>query len=117
MAFRGSPARLMECHPWAWMNTLLTMRHLVFLAACLLIVDAASAGPKLADQLRDFDATVVRADTPLGKSLPGMLAAALKARRDAANEVESKLWHLRLRNKTDWEEYRDTRLKRLRAAL
>ena len=41
----------MECHPWAWMNTLLTMRHLVFLAACLLIVDAASAGPKLGNRL------------------------------------------------------------------
>src|SRR5262249_10156215 len=87
------------------------------LAVAIMVSAPQTGRAQLAEQLRDFDAGVVPGDSELGKSLPQMLSASLKARRDAANVVESKLWHLRIRDKRDWEEYRDTRIKRLRASL
>src|SRR5262249_59436726 len=87
------------------------------LAVAIMVSAPQTGRAQLAEQLRDFDAGVVPGDSELGKSLPQTLSASLKARRDAANVVESKLWHLRIRDKRDWEEYRDTRIKRLRASL
>ncbi len=86
----------------------------IFLAGLVqgIFPPAAFADSKqLAEHLRKLD---------LGgqdKALAGMLGDALKSRRDYANDIESKIWHLRLRNKTDWEEFRDTRIKRLRESL
>src|SRR5262245_44763581 len=94
------------------------MRLTIALTLTALLAPAvARASTKLADDLRGFDATVISPDSELGKKLPQMLGTALRARRDDANWIESKIWHLRIRNKTDWEEYRDARMKRLRASL
>lgn len=88
---------------------------------CILLLVLFSAVPAeaggLADRLRQFDATVIPRDSELGKQLPQMLGASLRARRDDANVIESKIWHLRIRDKTDWEAYRDVRLRRLEKAL
>src|SRR5690348_13439422 len=90
----------------------------VFIAAaaalCLVGQPAFTDSKQLADEIKQLDAKKSPDET---KAMAQMLGTALKTRRDYANEIESKIWHLRIRNKTDWEEYRDTRIKRLRASL
>src|SRR5438445_336000 len=68
------------------------MRHVLLCAACFFAGEAAAGSP-LAGRLRDFDATVVPADSALGKALPGMLAASLKARQGCYVLVPDQLGH------------------------
>ncbi len=95
------------------------MKRTLAVLSTVLVVTAPmpAADEALRARLQQFDFTVIPPASELAKSLPQMLANHLKKRRDLANVLESQMWHLRIRDKRDWEEYRDTRIKRLRESL
>src|SRR5262245_57468775 len=94
-----------------------TVKRIIIVTVAILLLVSGQAftdSKQLADEIKQLEA---RKSPDEIKALAQMLGTALKTRRDYANEIESKIWNLRIRNKTDWEEYRDTRIKRMRAAL
>jgi hypothetical protein len=71
---------------------------------------------------KDFAATlrelgpVVDPATDLGKLLPKMLGADIKARRDAINKADSDAWHA-LKTREDWEQFKAPRIAALKRSL
>src|SRR4051794_23749113 len=88
----------------------------VLLGLLVLALEAPAADPTLAEQLKEFNGTVVPADSEKGKQLPAMVSDETRPRRSAANERETKLWR-EVQNRADWERYRDPRLQALRESL
>jgi dienelactone hydrolase len=102
----------MHSQPSPSRPTLLTL-------ALLLLSTAARAdepAPKLADQLRRLDSTVIAPADERAKALPSMLARDARVRRRAAAVRENAAWQA-VRTRADWEAFRDIRLKALRASL
>src|SRR4051812_41061526 len=83
------------------------------LCAAALHADAVKA---LADKLRSLDTTVLATDADKAKELQETLSRDIRQRRQAANDRETDAWKA-LKNKADWECYRDERIKALRASL
>ncbi|MBL8799533.1 MAG: acetylxylan esterase [Planctomycetia bacterium] len=70
----------------------------------------------LAAQLKELNAAVVPADSEQGKELPKMLSTDARNRIRAANQRETKAWQ-ELKNKADWEKFKEPRIAALRASL
>src|SRR5438093_2857262 len=93
----------------------------LIVTAGILLLAPVSAGQEKADEglasaLRGLDATVIPADTAEGKQLSEMLSRNVQARFRAANRRSTEDWH-RLSTRADWEQFRDPRLRALRASL
>jgi dienelactone hydrolase len=93
-------------------------RFLVISALVLLAAGRFShaADDSLADTLKQLDASVLPAGDEKAKQLATMLGDDIRARRSAANQRETKLWR-EIKNRTDWERFRDVRLQALRDSL
>ncbi len=81
-----------------------------FLLVCVPFVPAAD----LAEEIRGIDPVVLKGEA--AKEAAAQLQADLRARRNAANERESKAW-ADIHSRADWENFRDSRIKALRASL
>jgi len=95
-------------------------RGLIVIAA-ILMLPPVFAGQEKADVglalvLRGLDATVIPVNTAEGKQLSEMLSRNVLTRFRAANRRSTEAWR-RVRTRTDWEQFRDTRLRALRASL
>jgi hypothetical protein len=88
----------------------------VLLGLFAIAAEAPAAEPSLAEQLKQLDGTVVPADSEKGKQLPAMVSDDIRARRQAANQRETRLWR-EVKTRADWERYRDPRLQALRESL
>src|SRR5262245_51764797 len=101
------------------------MRHLLPVAVCLSLLGTgpfaavrADPGPppgeELADRLARLDATV----GPAGerKALAGMVADALRRRRQELNDRSTAAWQA-IRTRDDWEKFRRPKLTALRESL
>src|SRR5262249_38663096 len=86
--------------------------RLPHLAALLLPLALAPWGraADLETALRGLDARVLDAEQT--KQAPRMLSANVRARIQAANERDAAAW-ARVRNRDDWEKFRDARIKAL----
>ncbi len=95
-------------------------RGLIVTAATIMLPAACAGqqevGEGLAPLLRRLDATVIPADTAQAKELPQMLSRSAMTRLHAANRQDTEAWH-RVRTRSDWEQFRDARLRALRASL
>lgn len=90
-------------------------------AATLLMLPPVSAGQEKADErlasaLRGLDGTVIPVNTVEGKQLSEMLSRNVQARFRAANRRSTEAWH-QVKTRADWEQFRDARLRALRASL
>jgi dienelactone hydrolase len=85
--------------------------------AALGAVGGADAQPdkSLAASLRELG-PVIDPQSELGKSLPKMLAANIKALRDEVNKEDTKIWRS-LKNKQDWEKFKAPRIEALKKSL
>ncbi|OAI47225.1 hypothetical protein AYO44_09910 [Planctomycetaceae bacterium SCGC AG-212-F19] len=79
-------------------------------------ITTAGQAQDLAAQLRDFNATVIPADSDKGKELPKMLSADARAHVRVANQRETAAWR-QLKTKADWEKFKEPRIAALRASL
>ena len=70
----------------------------------------------LAAQLLHFDADLFAGDAGKAKRLAGMLWDDARKRIRAANERESERWR-QIKTKSDWQTYRDARLRAMRESL
>jgi hypothetical protein len=77
---------------------------------------AEEAPDTLAGQLRELDDRVFTPEEAKEKQLGQMLSRHARARRDEANRRETKAWRA-IRDRADWERYRDDRLQALRDSL
>jgi dienelactone hydrolase len=66
--------------------------------------------------LRELDPNVIPADVAKEKKPSDMLWREAKRRMQAANQRETAVWRT-VKNREDWEKFRDARLARLRASL
>ena len=95
--------------------------RIVMVAGALIAVLCGFA-PATGQTKQDLAATlrelgpVVDPATELGKSLPKMLAADIKARRDAINKADSDAWHA-LKTREDWEQFKAPRIAALKRSL
>jgi dienelactone hydrolase len=87
------------------------------ISAALASLFAAGGQTKkdLATTLRELG-PVVDPASDLGKSLPKMLAADIKARRDAINQADTERWQA-LKTREDWEKFKAPRLEALKRSL
>src|SRR5262249_49589409 len=69
-----------------------------------------------AEQLRGLDGTIFSAEPDKAKELEQMLAQHVRSRIQAANQRENRTWQ-GVKNRGDWEKYRDARLQALGASL
>src|SRR5262245_3880994 len=102
------------------MNPPLRALLLVFWVTCafsrLPPAQADGPVPDLARRLRGLDHTAIPGKGGGAKPLAQMLSRDVRARLQAANDRESKAWNA-VKNRTDWERYRDARLKALADSL
>jgi len=95
-------------------------KHFSFLGSILALTAVLhAADPRaddLASQLRDFNSTVVPADSERARQLPTMVADDVRARLRAASQRETKHWQ-DIKTRADWERYRDPRIQALRDSL
>jgi cephalosporin-C deacetylase-like acetyl esterase len=78
---------------------------------------AGDEGAKdVAAVLRTLDGNVWPREGDKAKELGRMVARDVRARIQAANEREDKVWR-QVQSRADWEKFRDTRLEALRASL
>jgi cephalosporin-C deacetylase-like acetyl esterase len=75
-----------------------------------------AADGDLPARLRDLDSRVFPPDGDRVRELPRMLSRDLRAPLQAANERENRAWQ-EVKTRTDWERYRDARLRALRESL
>jgi cephalosporin-C deacetylase-like acetyl esterase len=89
-----------------------------FLTAVLALLPCQGRGDSkdLAGQLRELDAAVLPGRGEEARQLGQMLARDVRARRQAANERETRSWK-HITTRAEWECYRDVRLQALRASL
>lgn len=91
--------------------------HFATLTGVLLVSFTGQAQAQdLATQLRALDTRVIPADSEQSKELAGMLARDARARLQAGNQRDLKVWQ-GLTSRGDWERYRDRSLAALRASL
>jgi dienelactone hydrolase len=86
------------------------------LLTLILPVAGRGADDSLVETLKALDATVVPPGDAKAKSLATMLSDDIRARRSAANQRETKLWR-EVKDRADWERFRDTRIQALRDSL
>ena len=89
---------------------------LLLLAGVALLPGQPKSANDLAAQLRALDATVIPPEQAREKQLAQMLSRDAQARIAAANERESDAWR-QIKTRAEWEEYRDTRIRKLRESL
>jgi cephalosporin-C deacetylase-like acetyl esterase len=84
----------------------------------LTLVVTGNSKPKddLADQLRELNGQVVPMGSEVAQRLGTMVSHDVRRRLQKANQRETMAW-LELKNRTDWERFRDVRLQALRASL
>jgi len=89
---------------------------LALVAFPLFISSSIGQEQNLADAIRKLDGSVFPPDSKEAKALREMVGKEVRARRDAVNQRETKLWKA-IKTRRDWERYRDERLKLLRESL
>lgn len=88
---------------------------LMLLPAALLALGAEDPA-NLAKKLRDLNANVLATDPVKTRELSEMLYQDVRARLRAANQRDTAAWRA-IRDRADWERYREVRIKALRASL
>ena len=89
-----------------------------FWSALLFFLVAAplAAQADLAKRLRELDSKVIVVGTVRQQPLASMLARDAEARLRIANQTDRKAWE-QVKTKADWERFRDTRIRAMRASL
>ncbi|OAI45398.1 hypothetical protein AYO44_12900 [Planctomycetaceae bacterium SCGC AG-212-F19] len=80
------------------------------------VLFAAEPPGKLADELAKIDARVIVLGTVREPPLAGMLPRDARAALREANRADARAWE-QVKDRADWERFRDARLQALRAAL